>query len=175
METVKNTNSVTRLATSSDIEDLLRLNHSWYKDNLDSLDDGFLSVTFNQDFFELAVGNQDIIVFDRNGSLLGYALVNTVMETEFVQTLRSQYLELRPTHVAMKTAYCYQIVTNLELHGTGFYQEMHPICVRHFKTKYEILVSTISKENIRSIHAHKKLGYTFMNTPHNYFIIELVL
>jgi RimJ/RimL family protein N-acetyltransferase len=107
--------------------------------------------------------------------LLGYVLVNTVTETDHIKKISEQYFKTKPDNSIKNIAFSYQILIDKELHGNGFFYEAQNIYVQFFKTKYDLLVSTINKENLRSVNAHKKAGWTFIDTTDNYYIIELVL
>ena len=175
MTTIINNNVKVRQASSADILDLVTLNHNWFRENLDNLDHGFLSVTYDTIFFENIIRNNDIFVFHFDIKLLGYVLVNTVIETDHIKRIRQQYFKSRPQNSIKNIAFSYQILINKELHGNGFFYEAQNIYLQFFKTKYDVLVSTINKENLRSLNAHKKAGWTFIVTTNNYYIIELAL
>jgi RimJ/RimL family protein N-acetyltransferase len=175
MTTVIKPNITLRQATAVDISDLVTLNRNWYKANLDNFDHGFLSVTYDSSFFDSIISNNDIFVFHLNNKLLGYVLVNTVLETDHIKNIRQQYFYAKPDNSTRKIAFSYQILIDTELHGTGFFYEAQNTYGQFFKTKYDLLVSTVSKENLRSVNAHKKAGWTFIDTTNNYFIIELTL
>ena len=164
-----------RTGRISDLADLAELNHKWFKPNLADIDHGFLSVIYDTNFFEQIIRSEDLMVFVLDGRMVGYVLVNTVIGTPHIDTVRNEYYESRPENENKRIAFSYQILVDKELQGTGFFVNAQKEYFNYFKTKYELLVSTVSKENPRSIAAHQKAGWTFIDTPKHYFIIEQLL
>lgn len=161
-----------RPATLNDTDDLVRLNNIWYKPNLTDTENGFLSVSYGHDFFNSIIANQDLLVFIDNENIVGYVLVNTVHTTDRIKNVQAEYFKARPQNLTKKIAFSYQILVDKLFQGTGYFYKAQTEYFDYFKKKYETLVSTVSKENNRSISAHKKAGWTFIDTPNNYFIIE---
>jgi len=161
-----------RQATFYDTDNLVRLNHIWYKPNLEDIENGFLSVTYGHDFFNSIIANGDLLVFIDRENIVGYVLVNTVQITDRIKNVRNEYFNERPENLTKKTAFSYQILIDKILQGTGYFYRAQTEYFDYFRKKYDILVSTVSKENSRSISAHKKAGWTFIDTTNNYFIIE---
>jgi RimJ/RimL family protein N-acetyltransferase len=159
----------------TDLTELVELNHKWFKPNLADIENGFLSVTYDTTFFEEIIRNEDLMLFTRKGKILGYVLVNTVLMTPHIDSVRNEYYNNRPENKSKSIAFSYQIIVDKELQGTGFFIEAQKEYFNYFRTKYDLLVSTVSKENPRSVAAHKKAGWTFIDTPKYYFIIEQLL
>ena len=175
MKTRLHTSIITRIGVNTDLPELVNLNKSWYKPNLPDKTNGFLSVIYDDIFFENIIANSDLLVFLNKKKAVGYVLVNTVIETLHINKVKAEYYRHNPEAKNMKIAYSYQILLDKTLHGTGFFYEAKNQYVKHFKQKYDLLVSTVSKDNIRSIAAHKKAGWTFIDTSDIYFLIELSL
>lgn len=161
-----------RQAKFYDIDDLVKLNNIWYKPNLTDTENGFLSVTYEHDFFNSIIANDDLLVFIDRDNIVGYVLVNTVQITERIQSVKAEYFNKRPQNLTKRIAFSYQILVDKVFQGTGYFYKAQAEYFDYFKKKYELLVSTVSKENIRSIAAHKKAGWTFIDTPNSYFLIE---
>jgi RimJ/RimL family protein N-acetyltransferase len=165
-----------RTALMNDVAELLKLNEKWFKPNLESFDNGFLTVVYDVEFFKKAVKNEDILLFENSdGKILGYALVNNVMNTEHIEKVRKQYAAIRPELQTKRIAFSFQILLDTELQGTGFIKTAHKACMRYFKDKYEILVTTAGKDNVRSIRIHTKLGWKNYELNGNYLLGELIL
>ena len=96
------------------------MNHKWHKLNLETKENGFLSVSYERSFFEAIVANEDILVFESNNQLVGYVLVNTVVETELITIIKQRFYELFPTYLQNKIAFSYQILLEETTQGTGF-------------------------------------------------------
>lgn len=173
--TAKTLQATIRTGRISDLTELVELNHKWYKPNLADINNGYLSVIYDMDFFEKIIRNKDLMVFTKEDKIAGYVLVNTVIATPHIDTVRKEYNESRPENNLKSVAFSYQILVDKELQGTGFFIEAQKEYFSYFKSKYEILVSTVNKENPRSIAAHKKAGWIFIDTPKHYFIIEQML
>jgi len=161
-----------RQATLNDTEDLVRLNNIWYKPNLKDSKNGFLSVTYGHDFFNSIIANADLLVFVESENIVGYVLVNTVHITDRIQNVKAEYFNERPQNLTKKIAFSYQILVDKVFQGTGYFYKAQTEFFDYFKKKYDVLVSTVSKENIRSIAAHKKADWTFIDTANSYFLIE---
>ena len=91
-----------------------------------------------------------------------------------IEYVQQQYALLRPEMQTKIVAYSFQILLDSDLQGTYFIKTAHNACTNYFKKKYEILVTTASKQNIRSIRIHTKLGWKTFETD-NYLIGELIL
>jgi len=163
---------IIRPAILEDTNELVSLNNLWYRDNLKGIENGFLSVTYQCDFFESIIKNEDILVFTYNNKIVGYILVNDVFVSDRIQNIRNEYYKSRKENFSKKVAFGYQILIDSIVQGKGYFHQAQKEYVNYIRKKYEILVSTVSKENIRSISAHKKAGWNFIDSPNNYFIIE---
>lgn len=175
MKTKSNININTRIGIKQDIPYLVNLNKDWYKPNLQNTNDGFLSVIYDYIFFETIIANSDVLVFLSKNKVVGYVLVNTVIETNHITKVKTEFFRYKPESKNMNIAFSYQILFDKPLQGTGFFYEAKNQYVKHFEQKYDLLVSTVSKENFRSIKAHKKAGWSFLDTSDNYFLIVLSL
>ena len=164
-----------RAAIILDIPELVKLNNDWDKQCRDNYNNGFLSVTYDSTFFKKIIENNDIYVFVIDDRLRGYVLVNTVNETDHIINLKQEYFQSQPKNISKKIAFSYQILLDRELQGTGFFYEAQNRYKQLFKTKYDLLVSTVNKQNIRSLFAHKKAGWAFIYSKNNYYIIEFIL
>lgn len=165
----------TRLATISDTNELVRLNKIWQKPNLMNTDNGFLSVEYDKPFFESVIENEDLVSIIGCEKIIGYILVNTIHLTDRINQVKSEYFEHKPENVQTKIAFGYQICIDKLFHGRGYFTKVQTELIDYYNKKYEILVSTVSKENGRSIGVHKKTGWAFYDTLNNYYIIEKYL
>ncbi len=166
---------VIRLGCLYDVNSLVELNQLWFKLNVKNIENGFLSIAYDDSFFINIINNNDLIVFTNKNKIEGYVLINTVIRTSHVDNLKTEYFINRIESQSKKIAFSYQILINKSFQGTGFFYKAQKEYFKHFKKKYDLLVSTVSKENIRSIKAHKKAGWTFIDTSKNYFIIQYFL
>lgn len=164
-----------RNAVLADIPNLVRLNQSWLKANLDNYENGFLSVAYDENSFGIIIGNNDLLVFLKESQIVGYVLVNSIQVDERVNKLRNEYFNKRAENLQKKIAFNYQILIDKPMQGTGCLYEAQKAYTIYYKKKYDLLVSTINKHNIRSINAHKKSGWNFINTTNNHYIVEFLL
>lgn len=164
-----------RTAIPQDVPYILELHTAWNKDKLTSLSQGYLSVSYNANLFREMIENNDICVFLSKRGLEGYVLVNTTHESEHVDVVKECYFQLRPDAILKRTAFSYQILIDTPLHGTGFFYRAQELYFTHYKSKYDILISTVSKSNKRSISAHRKAGWSFIDVLKDCYIIEYVI
>jgi hypothetical protein len=174
MTTVIN-NITVRQASTVDIPDLVTLNQKWFKANLDNYEHGFLSVAYDEEFFEIIINNDDLLVFEKDNKLEGYVLVNTVIQTQHIDNIRTEYFTIKPDAATKNIAFSCQVLIDKPLQGTGFIYHAQKEYMNYFKRKYHLLVSTLSKENIHSFEAHKRGGWTFIDTKKEYYLAELEL
>jgi len=165
-------NTIIRKGQKSDTDNLVALNRLWFKPNLENNDNGFLSVTYDNTFFESIIENDDLLVFEKESQIVGYVLVNTIINTQHIENIKLEYFELKPYAKKKEIAFSYQILVDKILQGTGFFYSAQKEYFNYYKTKYSVLISTVNKENLRSIKAHEKAGWTFIDTKKYYFIIE---
>jgi hypothetical protein len=161
-----------RTGCLEDIDGLLELNKIWYKPNLSDINNGFLSIIYSPIYFETIINNYDLLVIIADYKLVGYILVNSIIETSHIDKVRTEYFEYRPDSKYNRIAYSYQILIGKPLHRTGFFHKAHSYLTWYYKTKYDILVSTVRKDNVTSINAHKKFGWKFIDTNNSYYIID---
>ena len=165
-----------RTAELDDITNLKMLNHKWNNKNLSSLENGFLSVVYDNDFFTNAVNNADVLVFEHADQKIGgYVLVNMVMKTEHIAHVQSAYANVKPDLQSKRIGYSLQILLDTELQGTYFIVTASKAYQKYFNTKYDILLSTVSKQNQRSVRIHSKLGWNFYEMNNDYLLFEYIL
>lgn len=160
-----------RLAHLNDIANLVELNNAWFKPNLKNQVNGFLSVKYDDSYFASIIANNDLIVFTHADRLVGYALVNTIIRTAHIDDIQNEYNLIYPLSTFKNIAFSYQILIDSGYQGMGFFQKAEEEYIGYFKKKYDLIVSTVSKENHRSIAAHRKTGWSFLETQKNYYII----
>jgi len=165
-----------RTAKLDDISNLMQLNQKWYFKNLTSLENGFLSVIYDSKFFTDAINKGDVLVFEHvDLKIGGYVLVNTVMKTEQLTLVQEAYSNLKPDMQSKKIAYGAQIVLDSELQGSFFIVIAQKAYVKFFKTRYDVLITTVSKQNQRACRINIKLGINLLEFNKDYYIGELVL
>jgi len=167
---------IIRNAELDDISNLMQLNHKWNNKNLTSLEKGFLSVVYDKDFFTNAINNLDVLVFEHiDKKIGGYVLVNTVMKTDLIAHVQSTYAIIKPYLQSKRIGYSLQILLDTELQGTYFIVTASKAYIKYFGTKYDILLSTVSKQNQRSVRVHSKLGWNFFDMNADYLLFEYIL
>ena len=106
---------------------------------------------------------------------MGYVLVNTVVETDHITTIKQRFYGFFPMYLQKKIAFSYQILLDETIQGTGFLHIAQKQYMAYFGSKYELLVSTISKDNLRSVAAHRNKDWKFISVNDQNFIVYLDL
>lgn len=161
-----------RTGMTTDIPNLLQLNKLWNKENLTDTNNGFLSVLYSFQDFEAIINNEDLLVFETENTLIGYALCNNIIETERVIQTKEIYFELFPQNKSKKNGFGYQILIDKNFQGTGLFTFLQEPIKAHFEKKYDILVSTLNKNNTRSFKAHSNTEYKLTSTINDFYIFE---
>lgn len=161
-----------RLATNNDTRELYELHKSYQKENLKNITNGFLSRCYSLSYFEKAIEKYDILAFDDNGLLVGYVLINTVENNEHLSSVTSLYSSKNPSAKNLSVAYSYQILIVKQWQGTGFFSYATESYFRYYSKRYDILVSTISKENQRSLLGHLQNGWNIWHENDQLYFVD---
>jgi len=152
------------VASQDHVIGMLALNQAWQRQALTGTEHGFLSVMYDQVFMEAVVAKGEALVLTTGRQeVAGYVLVNTVQDNPRLQAIQRNYLQIRPEAAAESVAFGYQAVLALEFHGKGAFDKLLQVSFSHYAKRYRRLVSTIQKDNHRSVKAHSRQGWQFFD------------
>lgn len=166
---------IVRPANIDDISALVELNESWQKEHLNNnFSNGFLSARFSPKDFEIIVLNNEIVVSIIENVLIGYYLVNNYSER--VLKIHNENVNYLKTKKKIpndsKVGFGAQALIQKEFQGYGIREVMLSQLVLQLQTKYDVLYSTISKDNLKAFNAHTKDGWIVVEeTFEKYFVI----
>jgi hypothetical protein len=163
---------VTRSANHVDIDALVQLNSAWQKSELKDLSNGFLSVAYDHSSFKEIVNNNDIVVYELDLKIIGYALVNSVRRTMHIQNVEEFHNRSFQPARNGQVGYSYQIILDTPFQGKGLFPVVERATLTFFKSKYIALVSAIDRNNYRSIAAHRKTNWNFIEWNETHMVIE---
>lgn len=157
-----------------DIPKLIQLNEKWYKSNLNDLTNGYLSVIYSEKCLQRIIENFDLTVLKIKNEIVGYCLVNSVIDNERLKEIKNYYFnKLHNNNSNKSVVFGYQILFDTSIQNKGLFKSILTKILTIFKAKYSIIVSTVSKSNIKSINVHRNFGWKFYDTKNDYYIIEL--
>lgn len=140
-----------------DIPQVLDINFKWQRRALGiNLKDGFITGDFDSKYLKKSIEKNEIVVTVEGKKVVGYSMVKDGAQTRISQT---KYLEMvakgylsSNVRVALGT----QTALNLEYHGKGIGKAMTRALVANIKAKYDIMISSVNKKNIKSLKRHQK-------------------
>jgi hypothetical protein len=162
-----------RVSIPSDAEALLDLNRRWQREQLQTIENGFLSATFSLEVCRQVIGRRESVTALHGERIIGYYLLNPASKFEplhrCVTTKRIARGEL-PQDI--RVGYSTQGVIEKEFQGSGLLPRMVEIFHDLLRNKYDMTVSTISIENPRSLRAHLKLGFEVVDVVEKHFVVS---
>ena len=151
-----------------DLAEILALQKANLAVNLSAADiqsQGFVTVAHSpEDMANLNRLEQHIVAKD-NDRVVGYLLAMTAQSKQDIPVLIPMFEQFDKVIFAGKplTAYHYIVVGQVcvakEYRGQGILDDCYSAYRNHFKDKYDFAVTEIDSNNLRSLNAHKRIGF----------------
>ncbi|TPX52023.1 hypothetical protein CcCBS67573_g09962 [Chytriomyces confervae] len=156
----------TKLATTpSELEQIHALMLANMKQNLDNLDQGFLSVEYSmQDLIQFNETTPAIIAMAPSGSdasssvVVGYALAADMHAALAHHLLKEAMQEVKPVVMG-------QVCVAKEFRGQGVLRQLYSLFLSTYKERgYDLVETEVSKANECSLKAHVKTGWVVVDS-----------
>lgn len=169
-------NVVVRAANAKDIPSLLLLNKKWQKAALgNETGSGFLSGEITEDAFSVMIANNEVTVAeDSTGQIVAYQLISNTsngiiisIHSNLVNSVEEKGLIAQNSRVGIGV----QICVDKPYQGTGLKTKVFEQLRKQVAGKYDLLFSTVGKENERSYKAHKADGWDIIYETDTHYCI----
>lgn len=171
---------IIRPATLRDIKEICDLNSVWQYENVPENERhlGYLSVKYSEQNIETIIQNNEIVVADRGAKILGYYLLNNFCDTPKYREGYGVIIELKQkgiidqkTNVGIGA----QIAIDKSEQGKGISRKLLEELCKLVKPKYNLLYSSLSKNNPVGYSVHTKEGWKILYESEMCFYVFLTL
>jgi ribosomal protein S18 acetylase RimI-like enzyme len=153
----------------SEIEALLDLQRANLAINLDAetIDSqGFVTFVYSVEAIQKMMQQAPQIVARADGNIIGYALATTIesgLENELIRPLVELTKKLGP--LSKKPFYFMgQVCVRAGYRGIGVFDALYQEHKDLFRYQYKAVVTEIASDNLRSIAAHRRVGFETLHT-----------
>lgn len=165
----------TSILKEADIDNLLELQRSNLKQNLDSESiesQGFVSFVYDNAIMKRMVDDAPQIIIKDNNEVIAYALTTTV-EVGNTMTLMKPLIDIiekvEYNGIPLSRMHYYimgQVCVKKGYRGLGLFDLLYQGHKEHLASQYDCIVTEIADDNKRSLAAHRRVGF---KTVHEYF------
>jgi predicted GNAT superfamily acetyltransferase len=153
----------------SEISELLALQTANLAINLDAEtieSQGFVTFVYSPEVIEKMMQAAPQIVARADGQIIGYALTTTVevgLDNELMRPLVELSQKLPP--LSTKPIYFMgQVCVRAGYRGIGVFDALYQEHKEVFKYQYKAVVTEIASDNLRSLAAHRRVGFQTLHT-----------
>ena len=166
----------TTVNTQKDLEQIEVLNQQNLKKNLSDkeiLQEGFVSWFYSMDLLKKMHNLAPSIIVKDENEVIAYALVTLKEASAFHNDLKVMIDNLQSVIYKGKPLMLYhfylmgQVCIHKNYRGKGVFSLLYQEHKKVYHPKYELLVTEISTNNIRSLKAHEKVGFRNIYTYHD--------
>ena len=158
-------------STMKEVESLTALNLKWQRANVKTIGNGFLSGGhFPPSVFMKMAEQKDTVVGIYDDRVVSYYTVNSVIMDGVLANQRMKAEELKLKGFMPKQASIavgVQIVVDKQYQGSRLAKFMLDCLVENTKDRFDYFYTSISKKNEKSVEAHKKTGWVFVDQDEN--------
>lgn len=166
-----------RPAAANDIPEMMELNHKWLRQNLgNDISQGFLSGAFSQQDFEDMIADKMICVAIDKGRVVAYMLSMNNAKLDILAEHKEMADEIRKNKTISKNsrvAVGIQTAVEEEYHGSGLIIMVRKFFLKMLSDRFDYLLTTISKQNIRSYKSATKFGWQIVGDNEEHFFLIL--
>lgn len=168
-----------RTAQAGDIPDLLRLNRGWLRQNLSGdTSKGFVSGAFDEHDFQDMVGDRMISVAEDGSKVVAYMLSMNNAASDILTEHTNKAQEIKRNKTVDKNsriAVGVQTAVEEQYHGTGLIISVRKHFLTLLSDRFDYLLTTISKQNVRSYKSATKFGWQVIgdNGEHYFLILKV--
>jgi predicted GNAT family N-acyltransferase len=157
--------------TKNELMEILSLQEKNFKDHLseqEMLDEGFLSLKHELPELEEISGNYHHIIAKENDKVIGYALVMLKQFKDKVPVLIPMFDQIDALQLNGKfikeTDYFVmgQICIDKDYRGMGVFKGLYQKLKEAMSSHFEITVTEVATRNLRSMKAHRGVGFKSM-------------
>jgi hypothetical protein len=149
-----------RLGKAEDLSPLLELHTANLYDILseEQRKDGFIKVKYSESDFLAIISHQEIVVASQGNKLIGYYMVACESRSKFLNYQKEKAEEIavsEPTIEGLANiGYGVQICIALGFRNNGLFKALLAHLCKSVKTKYNVLLCSVSDTNTNSLDKH---------------------
>jgi len=156
-----------REAKITDANDILTLHKKYLYQNLPEKEKrlGFVKVEYSIEDIKRIIKENEIIICYYGNSIIGYYLLGFVTKNK---SLDYQYKALQELTYNgyllkdLKVACGAQAIVEKEFRGLGLVDKMLQLLIKNVRSKYDYLMSSITRSNENASKVHEKSGYNII-------------
>lgn len=161
--------NATIVRTKDELAAIHHLNHLNLKQNLSVTEqqlEGFVTWLYSLELLEQIHKLSPSVIVKDGQTLAGYALMTPIEASDFHPDLRDMFENLKPVTYKSHPLFSYsfycmgQICIAKEYRGMGVVDLLYKKHKELYSNDFDFVLTEISTKNIRSLNAHKKVGFS---------------
>ncbi|TBO42009.1 GNAT family N-acetyltransferase [Pedobacter kyonggii] len=164
---------ITKSSTTKELEGILELQKQNLKKDLTSeqiKEQGFVTVSHSLDDLEKMHQHEPNIIARDGELVVAYVLAMTEQSKNAIPRLVEMYesFDHIQYHGKFVSSYSYivvgQVCVGQNYRGKGLFDQCYHAYKDYFKSKYDFAITEIASINLRSMNAHKRIGFEVIHT-----------
>jgi len=162
-----------RASLDSELTDILKLqkkNLPEFLSTEEMLSEGFLTVRHDFEILKKLKEIEPPVICKDRMEVVAYILAMTEDSKEELPILKKMFNKFDKVKYLNKpiSSYHYLVIGQVciakDYRGKGILKSCYSLYKTSFKNKYDFAITLISNRNLRSMHAHEKIGFKTINT-----------
>lgn len=148
-----------RIASLNDVTNIFLLNKKW--GTTTSFKKKYITICFSESEVLVLVQKGNIVVAELENKIIGYYLINDVYETALTKKYKELLNDSISTGKIPNGSYAHhtQAVVDVGYMRQGIGKSMLDFLKRHLSDRYDFLMGSIRKNNLKAKEAHVKSGW----------------
>lgn len=157
-----------KASTEADLKGILQLQQQNLASALTEAErssQGFVTVTHSLEMLQQLNDIEPHIIAKDEDTVIAYLLAMTAQSQDDIPVLRPMFRLFQKVHFAGKTIADFhymvvgQVCVDKNYRGRGVLDNCYAFYHESFKDTYDFAVTEIAAHNLRSLHAHKRIGF----------------
>ena len=163
---------VTTVSTKNELQQILDLQERNLKQNISKAEkdeQGFVTMSFSMDMLEKFHSNAPSIIIKDDNKVVAYSIVLLQEGRQSYPGLEPMFINLEKLNWREKSLYNYkfyvmgQVCVDKEYRGMGLFDKLYLKHKEIYQHRFDFIMTTISTSNLRSLNAHKRVGFVTIN------------
>lgn len=163
----------TTVSSKNELQQILDLQKKNLKENISETEkdeQGFLTMSFSMPMLEALHTVAPSIIIKDDNKVVAYAMVLLQEGRKAYPALEPMFVNLEKLNWQEKPLYNYnfyvmgQVCVDKAYRSSGLFDKLYLKHKEIYQDKFDFIVTTISTGNVRSLNAHKRVGFITINT-----------
>ncbi|MBS1609300.1 MAG: GNAT family N-acetyltransferase [Bacteroidetes bacterium] len=163
----------TTVSTKDELQQILDLQKRNLKQHISEAEkeeQGFVTMSFSMPMMETLHAVAPSIIIKDDHNVIAYAIVLLQQGRKAYPALEPMFVNLEKLNWQGKPLYHYnfyimgQVCVDKGYRGLGLFDMLYLKHKEIYQHQYDFIVTTISTSNLRSLNAHKRVGFVTINT-----------